>query len=163
MITWMILDWIRLGRPSMVGALTGSVAGLATVTPAAGFVQPWAAAIIGIVCCFVCYGAIWLRGKAGWDDALDVWGVHGVGGAIGILFVGIFASAAVNKVSGLIEGNAHQFLIQLLGMVIAIVYSFVITYVLLWVINFITPVRVPEQVETKGLDKGIFGEDAYVE
>jgi ammonium transporter, Amt family len=163
MITWMILDWIRLGRPSMVGALTGSVAGLATVTPAAGFVQPWAAAIIGIVCCFVCYGAIWLRGRAGWDDALDVWGVHGVGGAIGILFVGIFASAAVNKVSGLIEGNVHQFLIQLLGMVIAIVYSFVITYVLLWAINFITPVRVPEQIETKGLDQGIFGEDAYVE
>ncbi len=163
MITWMILDWIRLGKPSMVGALTGSVAGLATVTPAAGFVQPWAAAVIGIVCCFVCYGAITLRGKLNLDDALDVWGVHGVGGAIGILFVGIFAGAAVNKVSGLIEGNVHQFLVQLLGMVIAVVFSFVVTYVLLWLINLITPVRVPEEVETNGLDKGIFGEDAYVE
>jgi len=163
MITWMILDWIRLGKPSMVGALTGSVAGLATVTPAAGFVQPWAAAIIGIVCCFICYGAITWRGHMGWDDALDVWGVHGVGGAIGILFVGIFAGAAVNKVSGLIEGNIHQFLVQLLGMVIAVVYSFVITYVLLWLVNLVTPVRVPERVETKGLDQGIFGEEAYVE
>jgi len=163
MITWMIIDWIRLGKPSMVGALTGSVAGLATVTPAAGFVQPEWAAVIGIVCAIVCYSAIMLRGKAGWDDALDVWGVHGVGGAIGILFVGIFAGAAVNKVSGLIEGNVHQFLVQLLGMVIAVVYSFVITYLLLWLINLITPVRVSEQVETKGLDKGIFGEDAYVE
>jgi len=163
MITWMIIDWIRLGKRSMVGALTGSVAGLATVTPAAGFVQPWSAAIIGIVCAFICYGAVMFRGRMNWDDALDVWGVHGVGGAIGILFVGIFAGAAVNKVSGLIEGNAHQFLVQLLGMVIAVVYSFVVTYILLWLVNLITPVRVPERVETKGLDSGIFGEEAYVE
>jgi len=163
MITWMIIDWIRLGKPSMVGALTGSVAGLATVTPAAGFVQPWAAAIIGIVCSMVCYGAVMWRGNMGWDDALDVWGVHGVGGAIGILFVGIFAGAAVNKVSGLIEGNVHQFLIQLLGMVIAVVYSFLATYILLWLVNLVAPVRVPERVETKGLDQGIFGEEAYVE
>ena len=147
----------------MVGALTGSVAGLATVTPAAGFVQPWAAAVIGIVCCFVCYGAIWLRGKMGLDDALDVWGVHGVGGFIGLIFLGLFASFGVNQVSGLIEGNTAQFLVQLLGAVIAVVYSFVVTYVLLWLINLVTPVRVPEQVETKGLDKGIFGEDAYIE
>lgn len=163
MITWMIIDWIRFGKPSMVGALTGSVAGLATVTPAAGFVQPWAAAIIGLVCALVCYGAILWRGKMGWDDALDVWGVHGVGGAIGILFVGVFAGAAVNNVSGLIEGNTHQFLVQLLGMVIAVVYSFVVTFILLWLVNLVAPVRVPERIETKGLDQGIFGEDAYVE
>ena len=163
MITWMILDWIRLGKPSMVGALTGSVAGLATVTPAAGFVQPWSAAVIGIVCCFVCYGAIMLRARWNLDDALDVWGVHGVGGFIGLLFLGVFASASVNQVGGWLEGNLNQFLVQLLGAVIAIVYSFVVTYVLLWLINLVTPVRVPEQVETKGLDKGIFGEDAYVE
>jgi len=163
MITWMIVDWIRLGKPSMVGALTGSVAGLATVTPAAGYVQPWAAAIIGVACAIVCYVAVMWRGKMGWDDALDVWGVHGVGGAIGLIFVGIFASAAVNNVGGLIEGDVHQFLIQLLGAVIAIVYSFVVTYILLWLVNLVAPVRVPERVETKGLDQGIFGEDAYVE
>jgi len=159
----MIIDWVRLGKPSMVGALTGSVAGLATVTPAAGFVQPWAAAVIGIICCFVCYGAIMLRAKWNLDDALDVWGVHGVGGFIGLLFLGVFASASVNQVSGLIEGNMNQFLVQLLGAVIAVVYTFMATYILLWLINLVTPVRVSEKVETKGLDKGIFGEDAYVE
>ena len=103
MITWMIIDWIHNGKPSMVGALTGSVAGLVTITPAAGFVPPWAAAVIGIICAFVCYGAIMLRGRMGWDDALDVWGVHGVGGALGTILVGIFAVDAVNKVSGLIS------------------------------------------------------------
>ncbi len=163
MITWMILDWIRLGKPSMVGALTGSVAGLATVTPAAGFVEPEWAAVIGIVCALVCYTAVTWRSRMGWDDALDVWGVHGVGGAIGILFVGIFAGSAINKVSGLIGGDTHQFLVQLLGMVIAVVYSFVLTYILLRLINLFIPVRVSEDIETNGLDKGIFGEDAYVE
>ena len=163
MITWMIIDWVSNGKPSMVGAMTGAVAGLVTITPAAGFVQPWAAAVIGIICAFVCYGAIMLRGRMGWDDALDVWGVHGVGGALGTILVGLFAAAAVNKVSGLIEGNVHQFLIQLMGAVIAIVYTFVLTFVILKVVNLITPVRVPEDVEVTGLDKGLFGEDAYVE
>ncbi len=142
MVTWMLIDWVRHGRPNIVGALTGSVAGLATITPAAGYVQPWAAALIGIVTAFVCYGAILLRGRMGWDDALDVWGVHGVGGALGTILVGVFAGAAVNHVSGLIEGNVHQFLVQLLGVGIAIVYSFVLTYALLWLVNLITPVRV---------------------
>ena len=163
MITWMIIDWIHNGKPSMVGAMTGAVAGLVTITPAAGFVQPWAAAAIGIICAFVCYGAIMLRGRMGWDDALDVWGVHGVGGALGTILVGLFAAAAVNKVSGLIEGNVHQFLIQLLGAGIAIVYTFVLTYVLLWVVNLITPVRVSEKIEVAGLDEGLFGEEAYIE
>jgi Amt family ammonium transporter len=163
MVTWMIIDWIRHGRPNMVGALTGSVAGLATITPAAGFVQPWAAAVIGIITAFACYGAILLRGRMGWDDALDVWGVHGVGGALGTILVGVFAGAAVNHLSGLIEGNVHQFLIQLLGVGIAIAYSFVLTYVLLWLVNLITPVRVSEKIEVAGLDNGLFGEEAYVE
>ena len=163
MITWMIIDWIHNGKPSMVGAMTGAVAGLVTITPAAGYVQPWAAALIGIICAFVCYGAIMLRGKMGWDDALDVWGVHGVGGALGTILVGLFAAAAVDKVSGLFEGNVHQFLIQLLGAGIAIVNTFVLTYVLLWVVNLITPVRVSEKIEVAGLDEGLFGEEAYVE
>ena len=163
MITWMIIDWIHNGKPSMVGALTGSVAGLVTITPAAGFVQPWAAAVIGIICAFVCYGAIMLRGRMGWDDALDVWGVHGVGGALGTILVGLFAAAAVNKVSGLIEGNVHQFLIQLLGACIAIVYTFVLTYLILQFVNLFTPVRVSEKIEVGGLDEGLFGEEAYVE
>jgi len=163
MITWMIIDWIRNGKPSMVGALTGSVAGLVTITPAAGFVPPWAAAVIGIICAFVCYGAIMLRGRMGWDDALDVWGVHGVGGALGTILVGIFAVDAVNKVSGLIQGNVHQFLIQLMGACIAIAYTFVLTYLILRFVNLITPVRVPEKIEVAGLDEGLFGEEAYIE
>ena len=163
MITWMIIDWIHNGKPSMVGAMTGAVAGLVTITPAAGFVQPWAAAVIGIICAFVCYGAIMLRGRMGWDDALDVWGVHGVGGALGTILVGLFAAAAVNKVSGLIEGNVHQFLIQLMGAGIAIVYTFVLTYLILRFVNLFTPVRVSEKIEVKGLDEGLFGEEAYVE
>jgi ammonium transporter, Amt family len=163
MITWMIIDWAREGKPNMVGAMTGAVAGLVTITPAAGYVQPWAAAVIGIICALVCYGAIRLRGRMGWDDALDVWGVHGVGGALGTILVGVFAGVAVNSVSGLIEGNVHQFLIQLLGAGIAIAYSFVVTYVLLRLVNLITPVRVTEEIEIGGLDEGLFGEEAYVE
>jgi Amt family ammonium transporter len=163
MITWMIIDWAREGKPNMVGAMTGAVAGLVTITPAAGYVQPWAAAVIGIICALVCYGAIRLRGRMGWDDALDVWGVHGVGGALGTILVGVFAGVAVNNVSGLIEGNVHQFLIQLLGAGIAIAYSFVVTYVLLRLVNLITPVRVTEEIEIGGLDEGLFGEEAYVE
>jgi Amt family ammonium transporter len=163
MITWMILDWTREGKPNMVGAMTGAVAGLVTITPAAGYVDPWAAAVIGIICAFVCYGAIQLRSRMGWDDALDVWGVHGVGGALGTILVGVFAAVAVNKVSGLIEGNVHQFLIQLLGAGLAIVYSVVLTTILLWLVNLITPVRVSEKIEIGGLDEGLFGEAAYVE
>ena len=163
MVTWMILDWTREGKPNMVGAMTGAVAGLVTITPAAGYVQPWAAAIIGIICAFVCYTAVQLRTKWGWDDALDVWGVHGVGGALGTILVGVFAAFAVNHVSGLIEGNVHQFLIQLLGAALAIIYSVVVTVILLWLVNLITPVRVPEEIEIGGLDEGLFGEAAYVE
>ena len=163
MITWMIIDWSRNGTPSMVGALTGAVAGLVTITPAAGFVQPWAAAVIGILCAFVCYGAVMLCGKIGWDDALDVWGVHGVGGALGTILAGVFAAAAVNKVGGLVDGNVHQFLIQLFGAVIAIAYTFALTFIILKVVNLVTSVRVPERIEVAGLDKGLFGEEAYVE
>jgi ammonium transporter, Amt family len=163
MVTWMILDWTREGKPNMVGAMTGAVAGLVTITPAAGYVQPWAAAVIGIICAFVCYGAIQFRSKMGWDDALDVWGVHGVGGALGTILVGVFAAVAVNHVGGLIEGNVHQFLIQLLGAGLAIAYSVVLTAILLWFVNLITPVRVSEKVEIGGLDEGLFGEAAYVE
>ncbi len=161
MVTWMIIDWIREGKPNMVGALTGSVAGLATITPAAGYVQPWAAAVIGLITAFVCYGAILLRSRMGWDDALDVWGVHGVGGALGTILVGVFAGVAVNQLSGLIEGNVHQFLVQVLGVAIAIAYSFVMTYVLLRLVNLVTPVRVSQKVEVAGLDSGLFGEEAY--
>jgi ammonium transporter, Amt family len=161
MITWLLITWIHEGKPSMTGALTGAVAGLACITPAAGYVQPWAAAVIGVLAAFVCYAAIQLRAKMGWDDALDVWACHGVGGLLGTILTGIFAVAAVNGVSGLIEGNIRQFGVQVLAAVIAAGYGFGVTWVVLKIMNHFSPVRVPEAVEVRGLDEGQFGEDAY--
>ena len=161
MITWLFISWVHEGKPSMTGALTGAVAGLACITPAAGYVQPWAAAIIGVVAAFVCYGAIQFRVKWGWDDALDVWGCHGVGGLLGMIMTGVFASSSVNGVSGLIEGNVRQFGIEVLTGVLAAAFSFGATWLILKAINVFTPVRVPDAVEVKGLDEGQFGEQAY--
>lgn len=162
MIVWLFISWIHEGKPSMIGALTGSVAGLATITPAAGYVHPWAAAIIGALAAFVCYGAIQFRAKVGWDDALDVWGCHGVGGLLGVILTGVFASSSVNGVSGLIEGNVHQFLVQTFAGVFVALFAFGITWLVMKVMNAIRPVRVSDDVEINGLDEGQFGEQAYI-
>ena len=161
MITWLFISWVHEGRPSLTGALTGSVAALATITPAAGYVQPWAAAVIGILSAFVCYAAIQLRIKLNWDDALDVWGCHGVGGTLGVIMTGVFAVSAINGVSGLIEGNLRQFGVQVLAAVVVIVYSFGVTWLILKIQNVFMPVRVPDEVEVKGLDESELGEKAY--
>jgi len=160
LITWLIFSWIIRRRPSLMGALTGSVAGLATVTPACGYIHPWEAALVGIAASLACYGAVELRKKANWDDALDVWGVHGVGGILGVILTGVFALKSINGVSGLIEGNVHQFLVELLGVAIVAAYSFVLTYLLLKLIKLFTPIRVEEEEEKKGLDVEL-GEKAY--
>jgi len=162
MITWLFISWIHEGKPSLTGALVGSVAGLATITPAAGYVQPWAAAIIGVLAAFTCYAAVQLRAKFRWDDALDVWACHGVGGVLGTILTGVFAMSAVNGVGGLIEGNVHQFGVQILGAIVTLVFAFAVTWIALKVINIFQPVRVPEDVEFKGLDEGLFGEQAYL-
>lgn len=161
MITWLAVSWIREKRPSFVGALTGAVAGLATVTPTAGFIQPWAAVIVGLLAGSVCYMAIQFRIKLGWDDALDVWGVHGVGGILGSILVGVFAVQGIGGVDGLIAGNAHQFWVQLLAVAIVTVYTFGVTWLLLKVINRFVPVRVPKEIEINGLDHSIYQEQAY--
>jgi ammonium transporter, Amt family len=161
MITWLFLSWWREQRPSMTGAMTGAVAGLATVTPAAGFVPAWAAAIIGLLAGSVCYGAVQFRVRRNWDDALDVWGVHGVGGGLGTILTGFFATAAINGIKGLVEGNLHQLGVQVLGVAIAGVYAFAVTFGLLKVLNAFTPVRVSEETETMGLDEILHGEAAY--
>ena len=161
MITWLFISWIHDGKPSMTGALTGAVAGLATVTPAAGYIQPWAAAIIGVVAAFVCFFAIQLRIHWGWDDALDVWGCHGVGGLLGMILTGVFASSAVNGVSGLIEGNVRQFGVEVMAGVLTAAFSFGATWLILKIINHFTSVRVPEEVEKEGLDEAELGEQAY--
>lgn len=162
-ITWLIIEWIREGKPKFVGLMTGAVAGLATITPAAGFVPLWAAIIIGIAAGSICYIAVKFKNKLGWDDALDVWGVHGIGGVVGMISLGIFASAAVNGQSGLIEGNGSFFIKEVVAVAIGAVYAFLFTYLMLVIINFITPVKVSKEVEEAGLDKSLHGEVAYDE
>lgn len=161
MITWLFISWFREKKPSFLGALTGAVAGLATITPAAGFVEPWAAAIIGLFAGFVCYFAVQLRIKLDWDDALDVWGVHGVGGILGSILVGVFAVESIDGVNGLIAGNVHQFLIQIIGVLIISAYAFTVTFLILKVVNCFLPVRVTPDEEEKGLDLCIHHEEAY--
>lgn len=160
-VTWLIIEWIREGRPKFVGLLTGFVAGLATITPAAGFVPLWAAMIIGIAAGSLCYIAVQFKNKWGWDDALDVWGVHGMGGLFGTIMLGIFASSAINGQSGLLEGDYSFFIKELVAVIAASAYAFVFTYVMLIVINFITKVKVSEDEEHAGLDHSLHGERAY--
>ncbi|MCE9584062.1 MAG: ammonium transporter, partial [Planctomycetes bacterium] len=131
-ITWLAIDWYTTKKPKFLGLLTGAVAGLATITPAAGYVSPGTAALIGIISGVVCFYAVALKNKLGWDDALDVWGVHGVGGFIGIILLGIFASTAWNPaetggVDGLLRGNFHFFLVQCGAVIFSTVWAFAFT------------------------------------
>lgn len=164
-ITWLFLAWILEKKPKFIGLLTGSVAGLATITPAAGFVTVGHAAIIGIVSGILCYYAVALKNRLHWDDALDVWGVHGVGGTLGIIMLGLFASNAVNPMvttNGLFIGGSSEFFIKELVSVLAIgVYCFIFTYIMLKIINLITPVKVTREEEEAGMDISLHGEIAY--
>lgn len=161
MIVWLLISWIHEKRPSFTGALTGSVAGLATITPCAGYIQPWAAVLVGAAAGSVCYLACQFRSKMHWDDALDVWGCHGVGGVLGSILVGVFACSGVNKVSGLIYGGLHQFLVQAFGVIFCSVYAFAVTMIILKVISLFEPVRVSEEEEAVGLDESLYHEKAY--
>ncbi|MDR0790422.1 MAG: ammonium transporter [Bacteroidales bacterium] len=165
LVTWMVIEWAHARKPKFVGILTGSIAGLATITPCAGFVPLWAAPIIGIAAGAGCYFAVMWKNKKQWDDALDVWGVHGIGGVIGTILLGVFASKAVNSsgADGLIFGGGSFFLKELAAVVISSAYAFGFTYALLWLINKITPVRVSEKEEMEGIDNAIHGEKAYDE
>jgi Amt family ammonium transporter len=145
--------------------LTGAVAGLATITPAAGYVSPATACLIGVIAGVVCFYAVALKNKMRWDDALDVWGVHGVGGFLGIVLCGIFATTAFNPggVDGLLRGNSHFFLVELVAVILSSVWAFVFTYGMLWIIDRITPVNVQDSDEIEGLDSALHGETAYLE
>lgn len=162
-ITWLVIEWSRLKKPKFVGLLTGAVAGLATITPAAGFVPLWAAMLIGILAGGICYLAVELKNKLGWDDALDVWGVHGIGGTLGTILLGVFAVKSIGGSAGLIEGDVSFFMKELISVVIAAIYAFVFTYVMLLIINTITKVKVSELEEDEGLDVSLHGETAYDE
>jgi len=164
-MAWLFVEWIRERKPKFVGLLTGSIAGLATITPCAGFVPLWASPIIGIAAGLLCYLAVQFKNRMKWDDALDVWGVHGVGGFLGTLLLGIFASKAVNTAGadGLLSGGSGFFMKELVAVVVAALFAFVFTYVMLVIINFITPVKVADHVEKEGLDSALHGERAYDE
>jgi Amt family ammonium transporter len=161
--TWLLVEWMNARQPKFVGLLTGAVAGLATITPAAGYVSLSTAALIGILAGVICYYAVALKNKLGWDDALDVWGVHGVGGLIGVIFLGIFASKTWNPAGsdGLLLGNVSFFGKQMAAVGISSVWAFTFTYGMLWIIDRITPVRVTVSAEVKGLDTELQGEEAY--
>jgi Amt family ammonium transporter len=163
-VTWLFVEWWHAKKPHFVGLLTGAVAGLATITPAAGFVPIYASVVIGIAAGVVCYLAIQLKQRMRWDDALDVWGVHGVGGLLGIILLGVFASTATNPAGaqGLVHGTGTFFGKQVAAGVGCSVYAFLFTYVMLKVINLITRVRVTDAVEETGLDEHLHGETAYV-
>jgi Amt family ammonium transporter len=164
-VTWLVVEWLNHRQPKFLGLLTGAVAGLATITPAAGYVSPAIAALIGVIAGVVCYYAVALKNRLGWDDALDVWGVHGVGGFVGIVLLGLFADRAWNPnvvTNGLLTGGGFSFFgKQLAAVAVSSVWAFVFTYGMLWIINRITPVKVGEGVEEQGLDMGLHGEQAY--
>jgi Amt family ammonium transporter len=161
MVVWMFTDWVRTGKVSMVGSLTGVLAGLVAVTPCAGFVPTWAAVFISLAAGWICYGALLFRKKRQWDDSLDVWGIHGVGGLFGSLMVGWFAYSSVNGASGLMEGNPRQFGLQLAAVAITLTYTFAVTWVIFKVIDFVGSLSVNAHVQVRGLDEELHGETAY--
>jgi Amt family ammonium transporter len=164
-VAWLLVAWLNEKKPKFLGLLTGAVAGLATVTPAAGYVSPATAVIIGVVSGVVCYYAVELKNKLQWDDALDVWGVHGVGGFLGIVMLGIFANQEFNPAgsNGLLYGNPNFFFKQLTAVLFSSAWAFLFTYGMLKVINLFTPVKVDEASEEMGLDESLHGERAYEE
>lgn len=157
-LAWMAVEWIHTGKPTALGLATGILVGLVSITPAAGFVTPMAAIVIGIIAGIVCYEAVMLKGKLGYDDSLDVFGVHGVGGITGALLTGVFASIGA---TGLLLGNSHQLLLQLEGIVITIIYATVCTIIIGFVLEKTIGLKVSESEENIGLDKTQHGETAY--
>jgi Amt family ammonium transporter len=160
-LTWMGLSWWLTGKPSVVGAASGAVAGLAAITPASGFVSAMPAILIGMGAAFLCYMAVRLRGVFKFDDTLDVFGVHGVSGTWGVLATGIFATAAVGGVGGVVDGEVGQLAKQLVAIGAIWGYSFVVTFLILKVLDLVMGLRVSEEEELAGLDVSHHGERAY--
>jgi Amt family ammonium transporter len=164
-MTWFAIEWLTSAKPKFLGLLTGSVAGLAPITPAAGYVSPAGAVVIGMIAGVVCFYAVALKNKLRWDDALDVWGVHGVGGFIGIILLGIFATKSYNPAGadGLLSGGTAFFFKQCAAVLISSVWAFAFTFGMLWAIDRVTPVKVGAAEQEVGLDEVLHGETAYVE
>ena len=162
LITWVLIDTVKVGKPTMLGAITGGVAGLVAITPAAGFVDVPAAIIIGFVTAFVSYYAIYyLKSRFGYDDALDVFGVHGLSGVWGAIATGIFASPAINGAAGLLFGNPNQLTIQIISIIVTAVYAFVVSIILAKILDKTIGIRVEEKEEIGGLDANLHNESGY--
>lgn len=163
-LSWTAAEWLLRGKPSLLGAVSGAVAGLVAITPACGFVNVVGAIIIGLAAGVVCYwGVTGFKKLFGYDDALDVWGVHGLGGILGALLTGVFAVAAIGGTgkSGLIDGNAAQVLTQAEGVLVTLVWSAVVSFVILKVIDLTIGLRVSKEVEVEGLDLALHGETIH--
>jgi Amt family ammonium transporter len=158
-LSWMFVEWMGRGKPSLLGICSGAVAGLVAITPASGFVDPSGALIIGLAAGVVCYwGAVYLKRMFGYDDSLDVFGVHAIGGMVGALLTGVFAVKAIGGTAGVLEGNVGQLFIQATGVGVTIVYDAVVTYLILNLIDIFVGLRVTEVQEEEGLDASLHGE-----
>jgi ammonium transporter, Amt family len=171
-IGWAAAEWFRNGKPSVLGGISGAVAGLVAITPASGFVKPMPALLIGLIAGVFCYWMVaQVKAKFGYDDSLDAFGVHGAGGTLGAILTGVFAVSAVNPIfkdaqgnpmpSGLLEGNAHQLLNQLVGVAISWTLAIVGTLVILKIVDVTIGLRVSEEEELQGLDLSQHGEEGY--
>jgi Amt family ammonium transporter len=162
-LIWVIIEWIHRGKPTMFGAATGSIAGLATITPASGFVSPMSALIIGLAAGAICYVSLNMKTKLGYDDSLDAFGVHGVGGFVGTFATGIFASTLINPAgsNGLLFGSHQLFVSQMTAMAVTAVYSFIATVILLKIIDKFIGLRIDQESEQHGLDISQHGESGY--
>jgi Amt family ammonium transporter len=158
-LTWGAIEWTVRRKPSVLGMISGAVAGLGTITPASGFVAPWHGIVIGMIAGLVCFWACtWLKHRFKYDDSLDVFGVHGIGGMTGILLAGVFATASIGGTSGLLEGHPQLVLIQFYGAAVTLAWSAGVTYVLLKVVSAFVPLRVSREHELEGLDISQHGE-----
>jgi Amt family ammonium transporter len=159
-LSWMVVEWIFQKKPSVLGMLSGAVAGLVAITPAAGFVDPSGSLYIGLIAGGVCYaGAVWLKHAVGYDDSLDAFGVHGIGGAAGAILTGVFALSSINGLGkGAIDGNPGQIITQIEGILIAGIYCAVVTFVILLAIKYTIGLRVTKDEEMEGLDLTQHGE-----
>ena len=160
-LSWAIVEWIKQGKPTALGVASGLVAGLVCITPAAGYVGPISAVVMGLVVGPVCYGAVMLKGKLGYDDALDAFGIHGVGGALGAILTGVFAAKAWGGTDGLIGGDTHLLIENGIGVLAAAAYSITITFAILKLIDATVGLRVSNDEEIEGLDTTLHGEEGY--
>jgi Amt family ammonium transporter len=159
-MAWLFAEWLKHGRPTSLGFASGLVAGLVAITPASGFVPPWAAIVIGLAAGLVCYGAVLMKAKLGYDDSLDAFGVHGVGGLLGALLTGLFCSKAFNGLGA--DASAGQFVSQLIAALSAAAFGAIGTLILLVIIDKTIGLRVTRDIEIEGMDAGIHGEQGWM-